>query len=361
MMRPRAAIVFYGALMLHAVLPAQAQAQNPLQAPRPQIVQNQSNPSASPPLPMPSQRQPVPAGQADPGIDGAYGAYQAGFFLEAFRQATRRIEDDASDAAAMTLLAELHLQGLGVKQDSRKATEWYLLAMARGDVNATFALGMLTLQGQGLPRDEARGRDLLQTAAAKGHGPAAFNLALPLLVTGDPEGLKRAIALLQQAAEREVADAQHALAVLMLDGRGLPLDVEGGADMMARSASNGSLAGEVEFAILQFTGRGLGRDERAAARGFARAAARGNAIAQNRLARILFQGRWLPRDAVSAGGWHLAAKAQGLADESLDVELGKLGEDERAKAQAFADDVVAANALTRPGAAAQSTATEFRK
>ncbi len=361
MRRARRAFVLCAVLAWQSVLPAQGQAQNPLQAPALQPAQSQPLQGGQPFLPAPSQRQPVPTGPADPAIDGAYGAYQAGFFLEAFRQATRRIEEDANDAAAMTLLAELHLQGLGVKQDSRKATEWYRLAMARGDVNATFALGMLTLQGQGLARDEPMGRDLLQKAAAKGHGPAAFNLALPLLVTGNPEDLKRAIPLLQQAAEREVADAQHALAVLMLDGRGLPLDVEGGADMMARAASNGSLAGEVELSILQFTGRGLGRDERAAARGFARAAARGNAIAQNRLARILFQGRWLTRDAVSAGGWHLAAKAQGLADEALDVELGKLADDERARAQAFSDDVVAANALTRPGAAAQTTATDVKK
>ena len=355
----RAAFVLWGVLAWHSAS-AQGQTQSPLQ--------DQARPGQTPPplaaqpfLPAPSQRQPAPTEPTDPGIDGAYGAYQAGFFLEAFRQATRRIEADASDAAAMTLLAELHLQGLGVKQDSRKATEWYQLAMARGDINATFALGMLALQGQGLPRDEARGRDLLQAAADMGHGPASFNLALPLLVTGNPEDLKRAIPLLQKAAEREVADAQHALGVLMLEGRGLALDVEGGADMMARAASNGSLAGEVEFAILQFTGRGIGRDERAAARSFARAAARGNAIAQNRLARILFQGRWLPRDAVSGGGWHLAAKAQGLADEALDSELGKLGDEERARAQAFADDVVTANALTRPGTAAQTTATEFRK
>ncbi len=325
--------------------------------------QRQGEPAAGaqPFLPSPTQRAPARAGSADPAVDAAYGAYQAGFFLEAFRHATRRIEQDANDAAAMTLLAELYLQGLGVRQDSGKASEWYRLAMARGDVNATFALGMMTLEGRGVPRDEAKGRGLLEKAAAKGHGPAAFNLALPLLLTGEPDGLARAVPLLRQAAEREVADAQHALAVLMLEGRGVPLDVEGGADMMARSASNASLAGEVEFAILQFSGRGIGRDERAAARGFARAAARGNAIAQNRLARIQFQGRWLPRDVVSAAGWHLAAKAQGLPDDQLDAELGKLSEEERAKAQAFADDAIAANALTKPGAAAQTTASEFKK
>lgn len=261
----------------------------------------------------------------------------------------------------MTLLGELIAQGLATRQDDRRAAEWYKLAADRGDVNAQFALAMLHLDGRGVPRDEARARALLQQASDKGHGPASLNLALPLLLTGQTADLDQAIVLLRRAADAEIGDAQHALAVLMIEGRGLPRDVEAGADMMARAASNGSLAGEVEFAILQFAGRGIGRDERAAARGFARAAARGNAIAQNRLARILFQGRWLPRDRAAAGGWHLAARAQGLADADLDVEFERLSPEERAKAQAFAEELVSASALTRAAAAAQSTASEFKR
>lgn len=220
---------------------------------------------------------------------------------------------------------------------------------------------MKYLDGRGVTRDQARAEGFLREAAAKGHGLASFNLALPLLASGTAENLAKAVTLLRVAEKQEVGDAQHALAVLMLEGTGVPQDVEGGADMMARAAANGSLPGEVEFAILQFTGRGIGRDERAAARGFARAAARGNAIAQNRLARILIQGRWLPRDAVAAAGWHLAAKAQGLADAFLDEEMAKLSAAELERAQTLAEDAAAANALTRPGDAAQTTATQFKK
>jgi TPR repeat protein len=293
------------------------------------------------------------AQQPAAGVDAAYGAYQAGRYITAFRMAMQRIEANPADAAAMTLLAELILQGLGTRQDNRRAFEWYKLAADRGDRNALFALGMLHLEGRGTPRDAEKAQALLRQAADKGHGPAAFNLALPLLITGKDADLASAIRLLKLAAEAEVGDAQHALAVLMLEGRGLPKDEDGGADMMARAAANGSLAGEVEFALLQFAGRGIGRDERAAARG--------NAIAQNRLARILFQGRWLPLDKVAAAGWHLAAKAQGLADADLDEDAAKLTEDERAKAQALAQDHAKANALTQPVSAAQTTGNSFKQ
>jgi hypothetical protein len=299
---------------------------------------------------------PVPAG-----ADLAFAAFQAGRFLEAFSRATDRIASDPNDAAAMTLLGEILSQGLGVRRDDQRALQWYDLASARGDANARFAAGMMRLSGRGGPRDEAAARALLTEAASAGHGPAAFNLALPLLASGGDAELQQALPLLRQAAEQEVADAQHALAVLLLEGRGLPKDEEAGADMMARAALNGSLAGEVEFAVLQFAGRGVGRDEQAAARGFARAALRGNAIAQNRLARILLQGRWLPRDLVRAMGWHILAKAQGLDDEVLDGELRRLGPGDRDKAERFAQEQLAVSALTRPDASAQTTGSSFRR
>ena len=302
-----------------------------------------------------------PAARATTAVDQAYAAYQTGQFVTALKLATARIEADPTDAAAMTLMGELLRQGLAIRQDDARAAQWYGLAAERGEVNAQFALALMLLEGRGVPRDEVRGLALLASAAGQGHGPAAFNLALTMLAKGDDAALQQALPLLRQAAEAEIGDAQHALAVLMLEGRGVPRDIEAGADMMARAASNGSLAGEVEFALLQFNGRGIGRDERAASRGFLRAAHRGNAIAQNRLARILFQGRWLPRDVVAAAGWHMAARAQGLTDAALDAELERLTAEQRSDAERFRDDLATAAALTRPGAAAQSVTTEFKR
>ena len=60
--------------------------------------------------------------------DFAYGAYQRGQYVTAFREATKRIEADRKDVAAMTLLGELYNQGLGIKPDPVKAADWYRLA-----------------------------------------------------------------------------------------------------------------------------------------------------------------------------------------------------------------------------------------
>ena len=49
--------------------------------------------------------------------DLAFGAYQRGRYRDAFSEATKRVEQDHGDAAAMALLGELTGDGLGVAPD----------------------------------------------------------------------------------------------------------------------------------------------------------------------------------------------------------------------------------------------------
>ena len=122
---------------------------------------------------------PALAGQPDL----AFGAYQRGLYLSALREATARLERNPEDAAAMTLLGELHNQGLGVAADPVKALEWYRLAARRGDPHALSSLGRMALNGRGMAKNPDQGKASLEQAAAKGEPRAAYNLALPLLTT----------------------------------------------------------------------------------------------------------------------------------------------------------------------------------
>ncbi|HSP24355.1 MAG TPA: tetratricopeptide repeat protein [Saliniramus sp.] len=265
--------------------------------------------------------------------DAAYGAYQRGLFLTAFLRATDRLERDPNDAAAMTLLGELHAQGLGIPQDFGKAAEWYRLAARRGDANAAFALGSLALEGRGMERDPDLARRHFEEAAEQGHAPAAYNLALMLLNDNTAESIEQAALLLDRAAEAEIPDAQHALGVLYARGRGVQEDEARAAALFRRAAENGSLAGAVEYAIALFNGVGVAKDEAEAAEYFRRAAFRGNAIAQNRLARLHVAGRGVEVDLVEAATWHLLASSQGLTDTWLDDALDELSEADEAEAE----------------------------
>lgn len=268
--------------------------------------------------------------------DLAYGAYQRGLFLTALREATARVARDPEDAAAMTLLGEIHNQGLGVQQDPAKAAEWYRLAAKRGDARALAALGLMAIDGRGMDKNPSQGKAWLEEAARKGEPAASYNLALLLLSTGVQADLSRAVELLRIAAEAEVADAQHALGALYLRGRGVTRDPAEAVRWFFKAAGNGNLAGEVEFAILLFNGEGTPKNEALAARYFRHAASNGNAIAQNRLARLYAAGRGVPKSLVEAAAWHLVASSQGLTDTWLDTALRDLSPEERARAERLA-------------------------
>lgn len=291
------------------------------------------------PVRKPAPEAPAPAAattRPEPPADIAYGAYQRGLYRTAYREAMARLEKSSNDAAAMTLLGELHNQGLGIRQDPAKAAGWYRLAAQRGDPRSMSTLGMMTIDGRGVPRDPEAGRAWLEKAAALREPTAAYNLAL-ILLSGSDDDVSRAARLLVIAAEGEIADAQHALGVLHSRGQGgAARDATEAARLYLRAARNGSLSGEVEFAIAQYNGDGIPRDENGAARHFRYAAARGNAIAQNRLARIYATGRGLPRNPVEAAAWHMQASVQGLSDPWLDGIVRGLSAAERERAEKLA-------------------------
>lgn len=268
--------------------------------------------------------------------DFAYGAYQQGFYLRSMVEATRRLQADSNDTAAMMLLGELHRQGLGTRASPTDAASWYRLAHDRGDPHGSYALAIATLRGEGVPRDEVRGRELLETAAARGHAPAQHDLALLLLASANEADVREAARLLELAAAADLPEAQHALAVLLTEGRGIAMDLPQAVELLRKSAAGFHEPSEIALAIMLFNGQGTEKSEIEAAELFTRAALRGNAIAQNRLARIFASGRGRTRDPVEAAAWHLAALAQGRADPELDPLLRQLSPEEREAATTLA-------------------------
>jgi TPR repeat protein len=220
--------------------------------------------------------------------------------------------------------------------DSGRAAGWYQLAARQGEPHALASLGLMALDGRGMEKNPAQGRTWLEQAAAKGEPSACYNLALLLLTSTNEADLRRAAELLRKGADAEIADAQHALGVLYLRGRGVPKDSAEAARLFQRAARNGSSVGEVEYGILLFNGDGVRADEAQAGRYFRRSAAKGNAIAQNRLARMLAAGRGVPQNKVDAAAWQLLAAAQGLDDPWLDNALKDMTADERARSEKLA-------------------------
>ena len=120
--------------------------------------------------------------------DLAFGAYQRGFYLTAFREAMKRITANPKDAAAMTLIGEIYRDGYAVKQDNAEASRWYRLASNLGDREAAFALGVMLLNGApGVQKDRAAAKAQFEIAAQKGQAGALYNLGV-MAIEGDGTG-----------------------------------------------------------------------------------------------------------------------------------------------------------------------------
>jgi uncharacterized protein len=288
-------------------------------------------PSARPPLPshLPATKaaeskiaagavasEQPPRGGREP--DLAYGAYQRGYFLTAFAEATRRVQEKA-DPRAMTLLGELYSNGFGVPLDDVKAARWYKLAADRGDRDAMFALAIFHMSRRGGLQDKAEAARLFASAAKLGNAAAAYDLGL-LYLEGQqlPQDFARAAELFKAAAQQGNAEAQYALATLYKDGKGIEKNVTEATRLLAAAALAENLDAQVEYAIALFNGTGVAKDETKAAALFRKAALRGSPIAQNRLARLLTVGHGAALNPTEAIKWHLIAKAGGNGDLYLD-------------------------------------------
>lgn len=273
-------------------------------------------------VPAPPQPAPSAGNESKRVPDIAYGAYQRGYFLTAFADATHLAEQN--DAPSMTLLGELYANGQGVGRDDAKAESWYKLAADRSDRNAIFALAMFRFEGRNGPRDIKAGAKLLADAVKLGHPAAAYDLGLLYMQgQGVQQDLKHAAALFSFAAKAGNAEAQYALATMYKEGHGVPKNQAEATRLMGRASLAGNVEAMTEFAIAQFNGEGTPKNEPAAAQLMLIAARHGNAIAQNRMAHILSAGRGMKADPVEAVKWHLIARASGKSDPDLDIYVAK--------------------------------------
>lgn len=260
--------------------------------------------------------------------DAAFTAFQKGEYKLAYKEAMARLEKNSSDAAAMTLLGELYVNGLGVIPDLVKAKEYFQYAAKRGDTNAMTTLGMMALAGKGMDKDISLAKAYFEKAAEKGNPLACHQLSLILFRSKLFSDEKRAVSLLKTAADAGIVSAQHDLGVAYLHGRGVLFSDEEAAQWFEKAARWGYTSSEVEYAILLFNGQGVNKNEALAARYFLRAAYKGNAIAQNRIARLYALGRGVSKNLTEAAAWHQVASMKGITDPKLNGDLRNLTNDE---------------------------------
>lgn len=280
-------------------------------------------------------KTPVVAKNVD--ADLAYGAYQRGMYLTAFRLALPRANE--GDAAAQTLIAELYEKGLGVRRDTKEAAAWYEIAAKSGNREAQFSYAVKLLKGVDVPLDEARGMAMMKNASDAGHPVAMFNQAHRIIQERPTSaGYRLALPLFEKSAELGVGDAFYALSQIYLAGSANGIqDPEKARHWLVRAARAGFDTAQVELAIALANGTDGPKDEALAVSWFKIAANAGNVIAQNRLAHLLVSGVGAESSPIEAAKWHILARRAGRNDPALDEFLISLDDASRTKALQLAN------------------------
>lgn len=258
-------------------------------------------------------------------------------FEKAFQLFTR--EATAGNALAMYDLGKMHADGLGIKVDAEKSTQWYSKAFqAFNSLETTntkhatylqYRIGKMYDVGLGTQQDYAKAAQWYTKAVKAEHKYAEYSLAsLYARGNGVAQDLVKALDLYHRSADQNNPYACYELAKMFRDGIGTNSDPQS-AEQYFQSAFQGfsNMEAEMPDDKLEYrlgqmlhTGTGTEADDAAAEVLFEKAATAGNVYAQYSLAML-----WLhdnTKDAEKAVA--LLQKASDNGNAMAQYALGKL-------------------------------------
>ncbi|MEO1702690.1 MAG: tetratricopeptide repeat protein [Pseudomonadota bacterium] len=255
---------------------------------------------------------PAPSRFGAPEIDRAYGAFQRGLYLTARNLALPRAE--AGDGAAMTLLAEIHMRGLGVPVDVKIAEDYYRLAAAKGITEAEFRYGVMLLKRAETRDDRKKAAGFIKRAADKEHASAQFNYGqLVRTLRPGTAGEAEAIQYFESAAKAGIPDAQFLLGRVYLDGVLKAEDELAQArGWFEKAARQNFTEAQVEYGVMLVDGIGGAKD---VARGFGwilQAARAGSPQGQLIVSQLYRSGIGTEPDNIEAAAWYIVARRADL-------------------------------------------------
>ncbi len=245
--------------------------------------------------------------------------------VSALRDLNRALEFDPNNSDALAALGQMHFTGRGAAQNAAVGVAFFEEAAIQYQVTAMAYLGYALLLGEGIPPDLESARIWLSRAVEAGSGFAALHLAASYRVKhagdaantdlaehfyrrgielGQPDALvalsymhaqgefgavdhARAVELLMQAVDAEVAVANVALAYAYLTGRGVDVDYALAKKHYEVAATEGLSDAFAGLGYLYESGLGVSQDLSQAQHFYLQAAELGDTHAQLQVAAIL--------------------------------------------------------------------------
>ncbi len=259
-------------------------------------------------------------------------AYRMALDFERAENAFRRVRLSQDDDAIVTL-AESLMQGHGVDPDPELAIAWLKRGVVMRHAGAQWLVGLAHATGRGAARHPAEGMQLLQQAAERGHAHAQHDLAELLMKQAGAGNHARALRWFTAAAHSDYLPAMVRLGMLYRAG-----EADAGSSgnsrraphlvsaftWLTRAAERGHAEAQYEVGQMHAQGMGTRQDFEQALHWYLQAAAQGHAKAQFNLGFLYAHGQGVEQDYVKAYEWYAISDASGytLAKASLD-HIGK--------------------------------------
>jgi len=149
-------------------------------------------------------------------LEGSSATHSGANAIEYFRRSA-----ELGFAPAQVVLGFLYETGRTTTADPREALEWYNKAALQNDPLAQWLVGRMIYLGVVPPRDLNDASTWLEKSSAQGNPFAAYLLGRIAL---ERNNYARSADQFRKASEQGLPQAQRQLAILLRDGRGVPLD-----------------------------------------------------------------------------------------------------------------------------------------
>lgn len=186
------------------------------------------------------------SGQGEGGESGGLGAMMAQMTAALRHQMTPEVVATVSAKAtagvpeAQRLLGTLHMVGVGVDKDLRKARRLLQLAGDQGDPQALLLLGQMSMTGMGGDVDYEAAAGHWARAAETGFPMAQLQLAQAYLFgLGVDQDVEKGEAMLRELAAGPDVGVRFAIALLFEAGMGVPQDLDLARELLQSCADAG--------------------------------------------------------------------------------------------------------------------------
>ena len=158
----------------------------------------------------------------------------------------RHVENDVPEA--ITYLGHAYLDGdLDLVKSSKKAVKLFERSVERGDLRAMCALAQLYINGDGIKSNRQKAIQLYRIAADRGSALAQCNLGS---CYSQEQNFADAFPLYRLAAEQGYREAEFNLANCYGDGRGVEKDLDAAEHWYERAAAKGDTDAEYALGLL---------------------------------------------------------------------------------------------------------------